>query len=629
MKGFVDVSSEFNKKRMKLLMPQLEELAQDLLNEEDEELREDLLETIHMPAQKEWTKNVKWLIKESTVSGSVRAGKEIEQLMKKFDDLGEVAFKNILPVQALDYIDAYSPIIAGVTDDTTKDAIKRQFRKSLSEGDNIKTIMGDLHDTVGLQFSNDRLENIARTESIKFYNAGRIQRYTDPELDDFIIAMQYDAIVDARTTDICQSLDGKIISINDRAQIAKFTPPNHFQCRATWLPISKYEDVDIDWDPNNPNQPQNGFDQTPDLFRGAPAAKKQAPKKDPTKMSIAQVRKLTDEEWANLDDEVFRSALKKVQDPEKKLKLSMTRAEKIFKERAGFTAGENRKPNLKAVHNRFGMSVFIEGSQKVVPIDDDRFAGQIAKLFNDGIAEGHIDLGDFIDSIAGAPNMRDIENMANSLNKLMKEGIQAEMRMDFLQGEGLADPKEIFGKIKLRQVGKDKAGASVVSARTKDIKLARKEAEQWISENFDPTVFSSDFRKRELIIDYSSNRSNAGKMSINMAGGRKIESQILVHEYMHTMTFNNQAAEDFCQEFFRMRTKGLKVGKINSAGEVGIADSFYNPYIGRVYEFDKNDPKGYEVMSMGAQAMFDDPEMFLKQDPGHFWFTYAVMNGLF
>lgn len=627
-KSFVDASTEFNKKRARLLMQQLEELVKDVLDEEDKELQEALIETMRMPAQKEWTKYIKNMVTESTLKGSIRAGKEIDQLMKKFAAGGQ-SFAGVLPVQALNYIDTYSPIIAGITDDTTLNSIKSELKESMKRGENLRNTMDHVNGAVNGALSTNRLENIARTESMKFYNAGRVQRYSDPGLDDFVQALQYDAITDARTTDICNELDGKIIDINDRATIAKFTPPNHYMCRATWMPISKYESVKADWPADA--EVQEGFRGTPDLYGGQAAALRQIPKTDPTKLSIAKVRKMTDEDWNNVPDETFKNNIRKVEDRERRITLSMTRAEKMFKEKAGFNPGAAPDiPDIRVVHNRFGFSYVIDHKHTVVPIpDDDEFAKAVSILFREGIDKGEVDISSLKFSKYASRDFSKIQDAEIKVNSLLKNGKPLpEFDFSVLDGQDV-DPAAIFGKMKLVQTNKPAVAKSVVTQRTKEIKVARQEAEEWIANNFDDADFTPQFRKRFLQIDYGSSRSNAGRDSINMAGGLKIESRVLVHEYMHTMTFNNSQMEDAAQDFFRKRTKGLKVGKINMHGEVGIKDGFYNPYVGRVYEFDKNDPKGYEVMSMGAEAMFADPAMFLSQDPEHFWFIYAMMNGLY
>jgi SPP1 gp7 family putative phage head morphogenesis protein len=77
----------------------------------------------------------------------------------------------------------------------------------------------------------------ARTILHAVYNRGALQDMIDlPGL----IGFEFSAIIDSRTTDICQHLDGKIIKKED---IYKYTPPLHWGCRSTLIPIFDTETI--------------------------------------------------------------------------------------------------------------------------------------------------------------------------------------------------------------------------------------------------------------------------------------------------------------------------------------------------------------------------------------------------
>lgn len=60
--------------------------------------------------------------------------------------------------------------------------------------------------------------------------------------DDVIKSVQYVATLDARTTDICASLDGKEFNIGEGPR-----PPMHHQCRSTTVPVTKsWKELGID-----------------------------------------------------------------------------------------------------------------------------------------------------------------------------------------------------------------------------------------------------------------------------------------------------------------------------------------------------------------------------------------------
>ena len=58
-----------------------------------------------------------------------------------------------------------------------------------------------------------------------------------PEL---IYAFQYSAILDGRTTPLCQSLEDMIVTADDPRR-AIYTPPNHWNCRSIWVEILQEE----------------------------------------------------------------------------------------------------------------------------------------------------------------------------------------------------------------------------------------------------------------------------------------------------------------------------------------------------------------------------------------------------
>lgn len=82
-----------------------------------------------------------------------------------------------------------------------------------------------------------RLENIARTNISDAVNQARMSLFQDPELKGFVQAFEYSAILDDRTTEICQSLHGKI-----QRDWGSYAPPNHYQCRSLLIPVTEIDD---------------------------------------------------------------------------------------------------------------------------------------------------------------------------------------------------------------------------------------------------------------------------------------------------------------------------------------------------------------------------------------------------
>jgi SPP1 gp7 family putative phage head morphogenesis protein len=85
-----------------------------------------------------------------------------------------------------------------------------------------------------------RIETIVRTNTFTAINEGRIAYFEDPTLDGFVEAYEYSAILDGRTTSICNSLGDadtpQIHAVGDPVW-DEIKPPNHFNCRALLIPI--------------------------------------------------------------------------------------------------------------------------------------------------------------------------------------------------------------------------------------------------------------------------------------------------------------------------------------------------------------------------------------------------------
>lgn len=75
----------------------------------------------------------------------------------------------------------------------------------------------------------DRLETIIGTEIIWAYNRGRLA--IGQQAGEYVIGFQFSAIIDSRTTKICQKANGLILR-KEAPTTIKLTPPLHPGCRS-------------------------------------------------------------------------------------------------------------------------------------------------------------------------------------------------------------------------------------------------------------------------------------------------------------------------------------------------------------------------------------------------------------
>jgi len=104
------------------------------------------------------------------------------------------------------------------------------------------------------------------------------------------------------------------------------------------------------------------------------------------------------------------------------------------------------------------------------------------------------------------------------------------------------------------------------------------------------------------------------------------QPRTVIHEYGHTMEFEDDLILKKSLEFYKKRTKGEKLvhmGKGFEAHEFTRKDDFFDSYCGLDYGGDAT-----ELLSMGIEFLYKDPIAFAKADPEHFDFIIQILKGL-
>ncbi|RXF11121.1 hypothetical protein EG878_14795 [Enterococcus faecalis] len=653
-----------------MLMKQLEKTVNKLAATEDEKERKGILAQITIPAQKEWAKEINRLTRTAVETGILRSHYEIGELRKQvghqFNEYQPIVTEDlvaVLPKEAIEYLRTYSFTIAGITDDTTLDRIRNTINRGLEDGISVKQMMKEIQETTDTWMSDWRSETIARTESIKMYNAGRIARYMDPELGDFIQALQYDAITDTRTTDICRHLDGKIIAITDQANIQKYTPPNHFSCRASWLPVSKYEDVTPNWD--DKVNPATGFQTGPPIPRLIQNATE----------PIVQPKKkaLTQKELLAMTDEAKVRALKKA-DFDKWVDLQISKGGKDFgelypliKERAEkevFGRGGLLKKNaaVKIKHEWLStgttdmptgtLKFFIDEKRYMIGTTKAAVASPEFKKMVSLLESGKMDeVKELLEEMFNKDPMgwRGFRSQFLRVNKIdtsitkgklpkAAKGTDAQMKQFFMRDlRGTYADDAGAGRVRLQHVQFPTTKKFLDNEA--DVTSKAREAIKWFKAHTDPKMMDS-FVSHGNATGYSGVRmhllfnrdrsfavSQIGSPNWGVYVGAGVETRVYVHEIAHLMAKTPRAASA-SKAWFAKRIEGYDIEEIyQGSGEIGYRDNFFTHYVGKVYEGDGL--VGTEVVSMGMEAMYADPVDFYQKDPDHFMFIYSLMRGWF
>jgi len=119
---------------------------------------------------------------------------------------------------------------------TTKEALKETLAEGLGEGESIpqlKTRVSDVFETA----TDTRAKTIARTEILRATNWAALEAYRQSEV---VVAKEWLAELDERTCQICQPMDGTIVSLGKNFETSAGSvdaPPIHPNCRCTTIPV--------------------------------------------------------------------------------------------------------------------------------------------------------------------------------------------------------------------------------------------------------------------------------------------------------------------------------------------------------------------------------------------------------
>lgn len=165
------------------------------------------------------------------------AFKEMYQDSKRMaqSELFKVNFALPLPTdEFMDFLEkeTYS-FVGDWSYNITKDA-KIKIIQAIKDGTPISSVINSLSED-GLASSEVSIERYARTKFTEVMNRGRLELFESSKI---VQGYEYSAILDNVTSDICESLDGKVFKAGEQP-----IPPLHFNCRSLLIPITIYEEV--------------------------------------------------------------------------------------------------------------------------------------------------------------------------------------------------------------------------------------------------------------------------------------------------------------------------------------------------------------------------------------------------
>ncbi len=186
------------------------------------------------------------MMKEAMYHGIMDMRKQIEELQnvrtrKLGEGVTERAWLSVIPEDALNWIDTYTPELVRVLEQSLLDKCRDSIAKGMRDGSTNEEVMKELSKTFD-DFSRHRLEAIVRTESMRGYNLGGLVGLKTTR---GAVGVEFLAIMDERVTPECEARNGMRLRIDD-PHLINNTPPLHPQCRSVLIPLLD-DEVDEGW----------------------------------------------------------------------------------------------------------------------------------------------------------------------------------------------------------------------------------------------------------------------------------------------------------------------------------------------------------------------------------------------
>jgi len=172
----------------------------------------------------------------SQINSETRAhNRDQKDISKRFPETKQDEEWDLLFEEGLEFQESRVFISAGVTNKELLDRGKMTMIQAIQEGSTPRDIRKHLKE-VFPKYSQNRLDTIARTNSATAANLGRLSVMKESPA---VKGMEYNAILDERTTPFCEGMDGQFIARGD-ALLERINPPNHYMCRSYLVPVMEW-----------------------------------------------------------------------------------------------------------------------------------------------------------------------------------------------------------------------------------------------------------------------------------------------------------------------------------------------------------------------------------------------------
>ncbi len=504
-----------------------------------------------------------------------------------------------------------------------------ELGRAIEKGTSLQDFKRDIRAKLPGAIRDQHLTVVFRNAVQTALNTGRWQQMTEPDVKRFRPYWMYDAILDGRTTPICNTLNGTVKSADDAFWLSRW-PPLHHQCRSSVRSLRRSEALRRGITQGVPDgDPQGGFGAAPPVQSDPP--KPDVKKLDPQVHDAYRARK------QQMERELAEAERKAREQRERQTPEYWF--EREYREKYGEDAGRSvawgraMEERGRAVSMQEARRQFEQISATGLVID-----GAYGHLFDDWIkqlqSQGKIrkdpaGLGDVIDDLERASAdghrfSRDVLHDVKALSALIghRNGIRTAGR----------EPVD-FGVSR-----HDKDATDAVKRATAE---AAPLVEKFFSELADRSVTIPD-RKLGYRLHWENARARFDKAARTIYVrysriGEYVNTSLhtVVHEVAHGIEFHNERALRSASQFLVRRTEGESLQRMRDiTGEDGYADHevtkkdrFFSPYMGKEYLLSDGSRYATEVSSMLLEQIYSEASKLVAEDPEGFWFALGQLAG--
>jgi SPP1 gp7 family putative phage head morphogenesis protein len=189
-------------------------------------------------------------VKELNIKYQTRIEQILRQMLRDAVSAGKGTVKTYIvndPLvlsdeQIAQWIETYAYDISAAETQRILGKVKPIVTEGIRSGASVKDIVKMIDDSLQMYdttYGKPQIETIVRTVTSSGYNEGRLRQFGT--IADEIIGYEFSAVLDGRTTELCSSLDGKILKPNE---VNLYNAPLHYNCRSLLIPIFKDDKFD-------------------------------------------------------------------------------------------------------------------------------------------------------------------------------------------------------------------------------------------------------------------------------------------------------------------------------------------------------------------------------------------------